>query len=137
MEQVLGGLKWEIPTKWVDAGPRDRLLDMDIEDSVLSYYLSIKTKASFQGSGDLQNRIVLVLGLPETTRGQPAMDGLDRFFKARNEIVHEMDFTGSRDNSIARRARSANDVQEQCYSALNTAAESINTTIATLSEAKV
>lgn len=128
-------LKREIPAKWVDAGLRERLLKMDIEDSVLSYYLSTKTKASFQGSGDLQKRVVLVLGLPKTTLDQPAMDGLDKFFKARNEIVHEMDFTGG--NSTARRTRSANEVQEQCYSALNTAAELINATIATLSKAKL
>jgi len=128
-------LKQAIPANSVDAGLRDRLLDMAIEESVLTYYLSRKTKASFQGSGDLEKRVVTVLGLPKTTLNQKTKDGLDEFFKARNEIVHEMDFADSTRNSTARRLRGASEVQEQCYSALNSAAELINATIATLLEA--
>lgn len=128
-------LKQAIPANSVDAGLRDRLLDMDIEESVLTYYLSQKTKASFQGSGDLQKRVVLVLGLPKATLVQATIDGLDEFFKARNEIVHEMDFADSTGRSTARQPRGAIEVQEQCYSALNSAAELINATIATLSKA--
>lgn len=128
-------LKQAIPANSVESGLRDRLLDMDIEESVLAYYLSQKTKASFQGSGDLQKRVVAVLGLPTATLNQETIDGLDEFFKARNEIVHEMDFRDSASRSTGRRPRGASEVQEQCYSALNSAAEIINATIMTLSEA--
>lgn len=128
-------LKQAIPTKSVDSDLRDVLLDMEIEETVLAYYLSQKTKASFQGSGDLQKRVVTVLGLPKTTLSQTALDGLDEFFKARNEIVHEMDFADSEGRSTARRPRGVTEVQEQCYSALNSAAELINVTIVALSRA--
>ena len=88
-------LKQEIPAKVVDSGLRGVLLEMEIDETILTYYLSQKTKASFQGSGDLKKRVVTVLGLPASTLSRSVVDDLDKFFTARNEIVHQMDFTES------------------------------------------
>lgn len=130
-------LKQAIPAKSVDSGLRDVLLDMEIEETILTYYLSQKTKASFQGSGDLKKRVVTVLGLPTSTLDQSIMDDLDEFFSARNEIVHQMDFTEGLGSSVARQSRDINDVVEQCNSALGVAAELVNATVSTLTKAGV
>lgn len=128
-------LKQSIPNKSMDSGLRDVLLDLDIEDSVLAYYLSQKTKASFQGSSDLRKRVVTVLGLPADTLTQPDMDELDKFFDARNKIVHGMDFTKNFGKSTARHSREIGQVTKQCHSALNIAAKLINATVSALLKA--
>jgi len=129
-------LKQAVPAKSVDSGLRDVLLDMEIEESVLTYYLSQKTKASFQGSGDLKKRVVTVLGLSPSTLSQSVVDELDEFFTARNEIVHQMDFTEGLGNSVARKSRDLNEVMEQCSSALGAAAKLVNATATVLTLAK-
>lgn len=130
-------LKQAIPAKSVDSGLRDVLLDMEIEETVLNYYLSQKTKASFQGSGDLKTRVVTVLGLPASTLNQSVVKELDEFFIARNEVVHQMDFTERSGRSIARQSRDLNEVMKQCNSALGVAAELVNATVSTLAKARV
>lgn len=65
------------------------------------------------------------------------MDDLDKFFTARNEIVHQMDFTESLGSSVARQPRDINEVAEQCNSALNVAAKLINAAVSTLVKAGV
>lgn len=130
-------LKQAIPAKSVASGLRDVLLDMEIEETILAYYLSQKTKASFQGSGDLKKRVVSVLGLPTSTLSQSVVDDLDGFFTARNEIVHQMDFTEGLGSSVARQPRDINEVMEQCNSALDVAAELVNATVSTLAKAGV
>lgn len=130
-------LKQAIPAKSVDSGLRDVLLDMEVEETILTYYLSQKTKASFQGSGDLKKRVVTVLGLPTSTLSQSVVHDLDKFFTARNEIVHQMDFTEGLGSSVARQSRDINEVIEQCNSALDVAAELVNATVSTLAKAGV
>lgn len=71
---------------------RTAIASSDPTTELLRYYLAMKTKSSFQGSGDLRARVKNTLGLSNESVPDESLQGLDRFFVARNSIVHSMDY---------------------------------------------
>lgn len=77
-------------------------------------YVEAKTKASYQGSGDLKDRVRDLLGIPNNKVHANRVKALDGFFKARNDIVHQLDYVNPRSQSTARHHRSPSDVVAEC-----------------------
>lgn len=98
----------------VDQDFKDAVLAKTPRDSLISYYLAEKTKASFQGSGDLINRVRNTLGLSQRTITDSELQELDPFFTARNNIVHDMDLKDVKFQSTARWPRSHDIVSDDC-----------------------
>lgn len=107
-------LKQEIATHQVASGLRDAIVSDDPKESLLSYYLAERTKASFQGSGDLKTRVRNTLRLPKSAVPDANVDNLDPFFVARNQIVHDLDYREPLGTSTARNHRSADAAAELC-----------------------
>lgn len=90
------------------------VLSSDANAELLKLYLAERTKASFQGSGDLKVRVRQTLGLSKSDVTDPDIDRLNAFFSARNKISHEMDLNRPDSASIARIHRTPDDVATQC-----------------------
>lgn len=102
----------------VDEPLRSAVVSAEPADALLTYYLGIKTRASFQGSGDLKKRVRNVLGVPSSAVSDADLESLDPFFRARNNIVHSMDYERPREaGRTARVHRSADDVAAMCNNA--------------------
>lgn len=93
---------------------RQAVLSKDVAERLLSAYLAERTKASFQGSGDLKKRVRQTLGIPSTAVTDSALESLDDFFVARNRISHAMDLIDPSSDSIARHPRNPTEVARQC-----------------------
>lgn len=108
----------------VDDGLKQAIISNDPAEQILTFYLQVKTKASFQGSGDLKRRVRNTLGVPNSAVTDTALESLDSFFEARNNIAHSMDY--ERPKEAGRRARvhrSVDDVTEMCNNALSVSAD--------------
>ncbi|MCX6501140.1 MAG: hypothetical protein NT132_01795 [Microbacterium sp.] len=108
----------------VDEDLKRAIIGAEPAEHLLVYYLRMKTKASFQGSGDLKKRVRNALGVPNSTVPDATLESLDPFFKARNNIAHSMDY--ERPDESGRRARvhrSVDDVTSMCNNALGIAAD--------------
>lgn len=97
--------------------PRSELVDL---------YVEAKTKASYQGSGDLKERVRDLLGLTNQQLPVARLEALDGFFVARNDIVHRLDYVEPRSQSTARHSRSPADVVGECDRVLTLVADLIN-----------
>jgi hypothetical protein len=73
-------------------------------------YVDAKTKASYQGSGEVKDRVRDLLGIPNQTLPLHRIRALDGFFTARNDIVHQLDYVDPRRTSVAGHHRSPSDV---------------------------
>lgn len=122
-------LKQEIPPNSIPRGLRDILIDERLEESVVDYYLTEKTRASFQGSSDLDKRVRALLGLPKSVLDGDTKQELDSFFTGRNRIVHAMDYKDEDGNRTGRNHHDETEVQHQCFTVLNLAAILINETV--------
>lgn len=127
-------LKQEIPPNSIPSGLRDILIDEKLEESVVDYYLTEKTRASFQGSGDLDKRVRALLGLPKSVLDGDTKQELDSFFTSRNRIVHAMDYEDEGGKRTRRNHHDETEVQDQCFTVLNLAAQLINETAQVLNE---
>jgi len=81
----------------------DAVLSTDATAALVDAYVDVKTAASYQGSGDLTARVRDLLCLPSKLVSDAAIVALDPFFKARNAIVHDMDYADTSDSSKRRR----------------------------------
>lgn len=112
--------------------PPDGLLDAisatDPRTELIGRYVAAKTKASFQGSGDLQERVRDTLGISNKALPKGRFTALDGFFRARNDIVHRLDYEDPTSVSVKRHHRSPNDVTAECDTVLRLIADLIHAT---------
>lgn len=85
--------------------PRAKFIDL---------YVEAKTKASYQGTDDLKDRVKDLLGIPNKKVATKRIDALNGFFVARNDIVHRLDYVDPRSTSVKRHHRSPSDVVAEC-----------------------
>lgn len=71
---------------------RDAVLATDPEAELIQFYVNARTKASYQGSGELRSRVRDALGIGRISVPDHDLAALDPFFEARNAIVHGMDY---------------------------------------------
>ena len=93
---------------------RDAVVADEPGENLLAFYLAERTKSSYQGSKDLLARVKRVLGISNAAVGDHDVMQLDPFFRARNQIVHDMDLKDITTKSIARVRRDAETVAYQC-----------------------
>jgi hypothetical protein len=86
------------------------------------------TKASFQGSGDLQERVRDTLRIPNKSLPKSRFTSLDKFFTARNDIVHRLDYENPASISVKRHHRNPNDVAAECDTVLALVGDLIHAT---------
>jgi hypothetical protein len=96
--------------------PRKRLIRL---------YVEAKTKASYQGSDDLKDRVKGLLGISNQALPTSRLGKLDAFFTARNDIVHRLDYVDPTSTSQARNHRSPADVVRECDLVLSVVADLI------------
>lgn len=117
-------LKQELSSDSVDANLKNAVIANDATGQLLKYYLAARTKASFQGSGDLRARACGALGISDKQVPEADLKALDSFFKARNSIVHSMDYDQvSNPTSRARIHRSVTETTAQCDRVFTAAAD--------------
>lgn len=61
-------------------------------DELVRLYVEAKTKASYQGSGDVKGRVRDLIGIPNKALASSRITAMDGFFVARNDIVHRLDY---------------------------------------------
>lgn len=112
--------------------PPDGLLDAiaaaDPRCKLIERYVDAKTKASFQGSGDLKERVRDVLGISNHRLPVKSLKALDGFFTSRNDIVHRLDYRDPVSRSVKRHARSPAHVTSECNAVLSLIANLIHAT---------
>ncbi len=102
-------LKEWMSAKTVDADLQRAVISMDPSREVLKHYIAVRTRSSYQGSGDLK-KLRNTLGIPSARVPDGDLSALDDFFKARNSIVHSMDYTNEDESrSTGRIHRSRDD----------------------------
>lgn len=102
------------------------VVSLDPSASLLEEYVKYKTKASYQGSGDLRVRVRNTLGIAKSAIPDSDLTALDPFFTARNAIVHGMDFTNTTAaSSRARNSRARDATVVECDGAFSVAARFI------------
>jgi hypothetical protein len=100
-----------------DRDPRRRMVDL---------YVASLTKASFQGSSDVKDRVRDALGIANRVVKRQRIERLDEFFTARNAIVHDLDYQEPSSTRTARYSRRMEDVRDQCNDVLALVAELIH-----------
>jgi hypothetical protein len=95
---------------------------------LIAAYVAAKTASSFQGTGDLKDRVKAVLGLSNAAIPDERIAALDQFFVARNQIVHSLDYRALTGASVARNHRTPTIVKVQCDQVLRLVANLINAT---------
>jgi hypothetical protein len=88
-----------------DSDPRARFVEM---------YIEAKTKQSYQGTGDLKERVRDLLGVANATITANRIATLNGFFTARNDIVHRLDYVDPTSQSVKRHGRSPGEVVKEC-----------------------
>lgn len=107
-------LKRELLKPKVSESFRGAILDPAVGDRLVANYLADRTKASFQGSKDLDARVRRALGIGNSHVTQADLKRLDDFFVARNKISHDMDLKDPKADSVAREHRTPEVVAGQC-----------------------
>ena len=108
---------------------RTAVIAREPAEAVLRFYLAERTKASFQGSGDLIARVRNALGIPKNRVTDATLKSLDPFFEARNKIVHSMDFLDPENSAgSARKSRSADEVATLCDGVFTVACDLMHAT---------
>ena len=103
------------------------LIDVDPAGALVKYYLSERSRASFQGSGDLEKRVRNCLGVAGSRVTSESLKDLDEFFSVRNSIVHSMDYVDVESSTKYKRSnRSVNDTATLCKKTFAVAADLIH-----------
>ncbi|WP_146174904.1 hypothetical protein [Umezawaea tangerina] len=109
--------------------PPEGLLDavtaMHPREQLVKRYIEAKTRASFQGSRDLKDRVRDLLGISNKALPTSRFTALNGFFVARNDIVHQLDYVNPRSTSMKRHPRTAADVTRECNAVLALVADTI------------
>lgn len=95
--------------------------------AMLALWVEDRARGSYQGTSDLKQRVRLPLGIPSARIDDARIDALDTFFKARNMVVHDMDYT----NPVGGTARSHRSIEatlEECDLAFSIANDFIHET---------
>ena len=95
-------------------------------------YIQSKTKASYQGTTDLKERVRDLLGIPKASIPDARIKALDGFFTARNDIAHRLDYVTPQGPSTKRHHRSPADVVKECDRVLIVTSSLIHATAAEL-----
>jgi hypothetical protein len=99
----------------VPQGLRDAVIHDEAATKILDHYVRERTKASYQGSGDLEKRVRNVLGIASTRISTGTLQSLDPFFKARNRIAHDLDYEDTTNPKATKRTeRRVDDVVALC-----------------------
>ncbi len=93
---------------------RAALKDQDPRSRFVNLYVEAKTKASYQGTSDLKDRVRDLLGIPNKQVPGGRIGALSDFFLARNDIVHRLDYVDPGSQSVKRHVRSPVDVVAEC-----------------------
>jgi hypothetical protein len=96
-------VKSELAKAKIADGLRNAIMDREATTALVTFYLTEKTRASFQGSGDLERRVKNTLGITNSQVSALSLKSLDPFFIARNSIAHSMDY--KKENASASKAR--------------------------------
>lgn len=105
---------------------RSALKSRDPRPEFVRLYVEDKTRASYQGTGDLKDRVRDLLGISNKTVHSKRIDALAGFFVARNDIVHRLDYVDPRSQSTARHTRSSSEVVSECHLVLTLVADLID-----------
>lgn len=93
---------------------RDAVVADEPGENLLAFYLAERTKSSYQGSKDLLARVKRVLGTSNAAVDDYDVMQLVPFFRARNQIVHDMELKDITTKSIARVHPDPGTVADQC-----------------------
>ncbi|MFG3071936.1 hypothetical protein [[Kitasatospora] papulosa] len=115
-QELAGGPSDELSAAIRSQTPREELVKL---------YVAAKTKASMQGDEDVRRRVRDTLGIPNSVLSKQRLQDLQPFFKARNNIVHDMDYVDTSGSSAKRHTRSMDWVREQCDQVFSVAKELI------------
>jgi hypothetical protein len=125
--------------RWIEAQARQpsapfiaAMKDQDPRSQFVALYIASKTKASYQGAGDVKDRARDLLGIPKKGVPDASINALDGFFTARNDIVHRMDYVNPGGPSTKRHHRSPADVVKECNAVLTVVSKLIHATAARL-----
>ena len=130
-------MRQQLAADSVDTLLKDAVVAHKAEDALLAYYLTVRTKSSFQGSSDLKNRVCSVLGIPDKRVPESALKVLDPFFIARNNIIHSMDYEDvANSGGRARHHRSIADATRRCDLAFDVAADLMHAAAQVIVEAR-
>lgn len=92
----------------------------------VNLYVEAKTRASYQGTADLKDRVKDLLGIANNKVATTRIDALSGFFVARNDIVHRLDYVDPRSKSVKRHHRSPGEVVAECDLVLTLVADLID-----------
>jgi hypothetical protein len=125
--------------RWLEAQTRQpsstfisAIKDPNPRSEFVNLYITSKTKASYQGTTDLKERVRDLLGVPKTSVPDAPINALDGFFTARNDIVHRLDYENPTGPSTKRHHRSPADVVKECDAVLAVTSKLIHGTAARL-----
>ena len=105
------------------------ILATEPREQMIKVYVDVRTKASLQGSGDLKSRVRDTLGISNAQLPVAQIETLDKFFEARNAIVHDLDYEDpSAPSSPARWRRKMEDVRDDCDAVLTIVAAIVRAT---------
>lgn len=111
----------------------DAATSKDPTSELVAAYVKAKTTASYQGSGEISDRVRDLLCLPQSSVSNIAITALDPFFIARNAIVHAMDYADpSNSSKTTRNTRSGPFTVAECDRAFEVCARLITATTAVL-----
>lgn len=120
-------LQQQMASAKIDSDLKNAVTSPNPTRQLMSYYLSVKSRASFQGSGDLRTRVRDCLGIPSTRVTDEQLQQLDGFFQARNSIVHDMDYENvERSDTRRRHHRTSVEVSHLCNGAFRVGSELIH-----------
>jgi hypothetical protein len=120
-EQFLQG---ELRAAVVNGALQTAVISRDPAEATLRYYLAVRTKASYQGSGDLEKRVRNVIGISNARLPTATLRSLDDFFLARNRIVHSLDYEDvANSNSRKRRHLRIEEAHDLCNQVFAVAAD--------------
>ncbi len=114
-------------------GPSDPLTRAIVANEprkqMIKVYIDVRTKASLQGSSDVKARVRDTLGISNAQLPVAQIETLDKFFEARNAIVHDLDYEDpSAPSSQARWRRKMEEVRDDCDAVLAVVAMIIRAT---------
>lgn len=107
----------------------DAVVSKDATTALIDAYVDVKTAASYQGTSDLSARVRDLLCLSSKSVKDADIGALDAFFKARNAIVHDMDYENTSNSSLRKRhTRSGTATLSECDRAFQLCARMIEVT---------
>ena len=100
-------------------GPSDPLtqaiLDPDPRRQMITVYIDARTRSSLQRTRDVKTRVRDTLGITNAQLPDNRIEQLDEFFKARNAIVHDLDYQNpAAQKNWARWSRPMEKVRADC-----------------------